>query len=169
MKLKGKYWEVPLLPLLPNSSSSFTIFICFWFILLRSLYIVLCYADLLSCVRLFVTPRTVASQTPLSMGILQARIVEWVAMPSSRGSSQPRDQTQVPHTAGGFLTIWTTREALSLYKYKQIQIYSLLFPFLNKSGISHTLFWTLIFHLTLYHGHLSISYHRALPYFLTAV
>ena len=29
------------------------------------------------------------------MGILQARIVEWVAMPSSRGSSQPRDQTQV--------------------------------------------------------------------------
>jgi len=29
------------------------------------------------------------------MGILQARILEWVAMPSSRGSSQPRDQTQV--------------------------------------------------------------------------
>ena len=34
--------------------------------------------------------RTVARQAPLSMGILQARIVEWVAMPSSRGSSQPR-------------------------------------------------------------------------------
>ena len=31
----------------------------------------------------------------LFMGILQARILEWVAMPSSRGSSQPRDQTQV--------------------------------------------------------------------------
>ena len=29
------------------------------------------------------------------MGILQARIVDWVAMPSSRGSSQPRDQTKV--------------------------------------------------------------------------
>ena len=37
--------------------------------------------------------------------ILQARILEWVAVPFSRGSSQPRDQTQVPHTAGGFFTI----------------------------------------------------------------
>ena len=34
-------------------------------------------------------------------GILQARILEWVAFPFSRGSSQPRDQTQVSHTAGG--------------------------------------------------------------------
>jgi len=32
---------------------------------------------------------------PLSIGILQGKIVEWVAMPSSRASSQPRDQTQV--------------------------------------------------------------------------
>ena len=39
------------------------------------------------------TPWTVAHQAPLSMGILQATIVEWVAMPSSRGSSQPMDQT----------------------------------------------------------------------------
>ena len=36
--------------------------------------------------------------------ILQARILEWVAVPSSRGSSQPRDQTQVSHIAGGFFT-----------------------------------------------------------------
>ena len=35
-------------------------------------------------------------------GILQARILEWVAFPFSRGSSQPRDQTQVSHIAGGF-------------------------------------------------------------------
>ena len=33
------------------------------------------------------TPWTAACQSPLSMGILQARILEWVAMPSSRGSS----------------------------------------------------------------------------------
>ena len=39
------------------------------------------------------TPWTVALQIPLSMGILQARILEWVAVPSSRGSSQPRDRT----------------------------------------------------------------------------
>ena len=50
--------------------------------------------SLVSCVRLLVTPWTAARQAPLSMGILQARILEWVAMPSSRGSSQPRDQTQ---------------------------------------------------------------------------
>ena len=35
-------------------------------------------------------------------GILQARILEWVAFSFSRGSSQPRDQTQVSHIAGGF-------------------------------------------------------------------
>ena len=34
-------------------------------------------------------------------GILQARILEWVAFPFSRGSSQPRDRTQVSHIAGG--------------------------------------------------------------------
>ena len=37
-------------------------------------------------------------------GILQARIVEWVVFPFSRGSSQPRDQTQVARIAGGFFT-----------------------------------------------------------------
>ena len=37
-------------------------------------------------------------------GILQARILEWVALPFSRGSSQPRDRTQVSHIAGGFFT-----------------------------------------------------------------
>ena len=41
-------------------------------------------------------PWTVACQAPLSMGILPARIVEWVAMPSSTGSSWPGDQTCVP-------------------------------------------------------------------------
>ena len=37
-------------------------------------------------------------------GILQARILEWVAFPFSRGFSQPRDQTQVSHIAGRFFT-----------------------------------------------------------------
>ena len=44
-------------------------------------------AYLLSCVRFFVTPQTVACQAPLSIGILLARILEWVAMPSARGWS----------------------------------------------------------------------------------
>ena len=58
----------------------------------------------LSCVRLFATPWTVATRF-LVQGILQARILEWIAIPFSRGSSQPRDQTQVSHTAGRFFTI----------------------------------------------------------------
>ena len=45
-------------------------------------------------------------------GILQARILEWVVFPFSRGSSQPRDQTQVSLIAGGFFTSWATREVL---------------------------------------------------------
>ena len=43
-------------------------------------------------------------------GILQARILEWVAVPFSRGSSQPRDRTHTSHIAGGFFTSWATRE-----------------------------------------------------------
>ena len=44
-------------------------------------------------------------------GILQARILEWVDFPFSRGCSQPRDQTQVSFIAGRFFTSWATREA----------------------------------------------------------
>ena len=44
--------------------------------------------------------------------ILQARILEWVAIPFSRGSSQPRDWTQVSRISSGFLTSSATREAL---------------------------------------------------------
>ena len=59
----------------------------------------------------FVTPWTVAHQAPLPIGILQARMLEWVAMPSSKKPSQPRDQTQISCVAGRFFTIWATREA----------------------------------------------------------
>ena len=45
-------------------------------------------------------------------GILQATILEWLAIPFSRGSSQLRDQTQVSCIAGRFFTVWATREAL---------------------------------------------------------
>ena len=43
-------------------------------------------------------------------GIHQARILEWVAIPFSRGSSQPRNWTQVSCIEGRFFTIWATRE-----------------------------------------------------------
>ena len=51
-----------------------------------------------------VTPWTVAHQAPLSMGILQARTLEWVAMPSSRASSQPRFWTWVSCITDWFFT-----------------------------------------------------------------
>ena len=47
-------------------------------------------------------------------GIPQAGIMEWVARPSSGGSSRPRGQTQVSCIAGRFFTIWATRETSRL-------------------------------------------------------
>ena len=69
---------------------------------------VLCLS--LSRVQLFATLWTVALDCSLQgssvHGILQARILEWVAMPSSRASFQLRDQTQVAHPASGPFTVW---------------------------------------------------------------
>ena len=64
-----------------------------------------CMLHRFSRVRLFATPRTPGSSVH---GILQARILEWVAISSSRGSSQPRDQTKSPGSpalADGFLPL----------------------------------------------------------------
>ena len=49
-------------------------------------------------------------------GILQARTVEWVAFPFSRGSFQPRYWSQVFCVAGGFFTSWATREGISYWR-----------------------------------------------------
>ena len=67
--------------------------------------------SVVSCSLISVTPWAAAHLAPLSIGILQARILEWVAMPSTRGSSQSRDQTQVSWIAGRFFTIWLIGEA----------------------------------------------------------
>ena len=58
-------------------------------------------------------------------GILQARILEWVAIPYSRGSSRPRDQTWISHIAGRFFTIWATREAHHLTYFLHIYFESM--------------------------------------------
>ena len=67
-----------------------TIVVCYQHLSLKEM-LNFSYAVLCLVAQLFVTPWTVYHQAPLSMGILQARILEWVAMPSSRGSSQPRE------------------------------------------------------------------------------
>ena len=54
---------------------------------------------------------SVVSDSLWPHGILQARILEWVAIPFSKGSSQPKDQTWVSCITGRFFTIWAAREA----------------------------------------------------------
>ena len=62
-------------------------------------------AQLCLTLGLLATAWTVAHQALLSMGILQARIQERVAMPASRVSSRPRDRIQVSCIAGRLFTI----------------------------------------------------------------
>ena len=64
-----------------------------------------------SHVWLFETQWTIACQAPLSMGILQERILEWVAFPFSRGSSQPRDQSHICCIGRRILYYWSPWEA----------------------------------------------------------
>ena len=62
--------------------------------------------------------------------ILQTRILEWVAISFSRGSSQPRDWTQVSRIAGRRFNLWATREA----QYK-IAIFKYMVPYLDSVGL----------------------------------
>ena len=64
----------------------------------------------LSRVWLFATPWTIQSMD------LQARILESVTFPFSKGPLQPRDWIQVSHIAGGFFTSWATREAQEYWR-----------------------------------------------------
>ena len=74
-----------------------TVVIISWtslFLTTQGLFIYVCLR-MLSHVWLFLTPWTVARQAPLSMGILQARTLEWVAIFSPTGSFWPRDRTSL--------------------------------------------------------------------------
>ena len=89
-----------------------------WTSLLVNIFLLdACMRSLFHHVRLFVTLWTVAHQFPLSMNPPGKNILEWVAMPSSRESSQPRDQTRLSCSsciAHRFLYWWATREAPSI-------------------------------------------------------
>ena len=69
-------------------------------------------------------------------GILLAKIQEWVAVSFSRGSSQPRDQTQVSCIAGGFFTSWAIREA----PVSNLE----LFIMLSSENVSSPFYWSII-------------------------
>ena len=79
--------------------------------------------------------------------ILQARILEWVVFPFSRGSSQPRDWTQISHIAGRFFTIWATREApftcmllLLLSRFSRVWLFATLWTVALQAPLSMELF-----------------------------
>ena len=61
-------------------------------------------------------------------GILQGRILEWIAISFSRGSSQSRDRTQVSCIAGRFFTIWATREACLCWGLREYFFEDFFFP-----------------------------------------
>ena len=75
-----------------------------WLLLLQLLKV-----KVAKSVQLIATPCTIHTVH----GILQARILEWVAFPFSRGSSQPRDRTQVSCIAGRFFTNWAMQLLIS--------------------------------------------------------
>ena len=80
-------------------------------------------------------------------GILQARILEWIVIPFSRGSSQPRNWTQVSHSAGRFFTSWATREGpdvrLQYIRMKDTySIFFLLIPYIYSRWNIHYLLTT---------------------------
>ena len=94
----------------------------------------LCWAQISSCtrcswkwrkVKVLVTQSCPTLRDPMDCslpgssvhGILQARILEWIAIPFSRGSSRPSNWTYISCIAGRFFTIYATREALGALKY----------------------------------------------------
>ena len=65
-----------------------------------------------------------------SIGILQAEILERIAMPSSMGSPQPRDQTQVSCIADRFFTIWASRK-VHIYTHTHIHMYIYVYIYIE--------------------------------------
>ena len=106
----------------PNISSSYmSVQICrdsYTYVCISiSIYVYTCVLVVQSCLTLW-DPMDCSLSGSSVHGILQARILDWVAIPFSKGSSQPRSRTQVSCTAGRFFIIWVTREAhlcLSIY------------------------------------------------------
>ena len=98
-----------MLKRIQNNWNSLTAETTKWYSLLRKQLV----SFLFSCVCL-VTQSCPTLYDPMEYtvhGILQAKILEWLALTVSRGFSQPRDRTQVSHIAGRFFAIWATRES----------------------------------------------------------
>ena len=76
--------------------------------------------------------------------ILQVRIQEWVAFPFSRGSSQPRDQTQVSCTADRIFTSWATRELAKSIKTTWLIDMLIIDLYCFSTSTPHTIFMVIL-------------------------
>ena len=102
------------------ASSSQHITACLKSIWIQLLMLACVFLSYICCVCMLVAQSCLTVYGPMDCsppgsavyGILQARVLKWVATPFSRGSSQPRDQTWVSSIAGRFIIIWATREAI---------------------------------------------------------
>ena len=103
-----------------STHTSSNLFLFLLNLLLKYLFLFLCIYLVFYCVLVPQSCLTLCEPMDCSLpgssvhGICQARILEWVAISFSRGSSRPRDQTWVFCIAGRFFTIWATRETLHL-------------------------------------------------------
>ena len=101
-----------------------------------------CYMIAQSCLTLW-DPMDRGLSGSSAHGILLARILEGVAMPSSMGSSQPRNQTQVSCIAGRFFTVWATKEVSwyledVFFGFSLFSLFWRLFRFINSLWQSAT-------------------------------
>ena len=104
-------------------------------------------AQLLSCVRFFMTPWSVALQAPLSTAISQARILEWFAVSFSTDLPDPEIEPALPEMAGGFLTTAPPHYSLLtitfvlVYKISTLTLlYTCELPMTSKRSAIETLF-----------------------------
>ena len=112
------------------------------------------YSQSLSHVQLFATPWTATRQVPLYMGFSRQEYWSGLPCPSQRGSSQPRDQTQVSCIAGRFFTTWATpKKQLCYFKntmthwwglhFWQLQPWAIMNP--QKIALTKLIYFTLVF------------------------
>ena len=74
-----------------------------------------CWSEVAQWCPTLCDPTDCSPPGPSVQGLLQARILEWVAISFPRGSTRPRDRTCISSTSGRLLTIWATREASCVY------------------------------------------------------
>ena len=113
------FWMLSFKPVFPLSSLAFIKRCLISSSLSAIRVVVLCTCAVIQLCPMLCDPTDCSLPDSTVHGILQARILEWVANTFSRGSSWPRDWTWVSRTTGRLSIIWATREALDIPNWKQ--------------------------------------------------